>query len=406
MRPLAELLTPEELKAADDAWRASFLDTTPITFDEATYRPWVDAFYQGLGRSAPRHIRYFRSLMGCCLALDAEQVALEAETAKRCAAQGIAVLSSPAANAIATAVDKEYRDPLLFLPSDEAIGPAVTEWMQPGFVHPRRANVIAFLHDMVFTNADAAFGVYYDVLEAKGLAAEIPSAAQQMRALAKAVGYLFLFDDLCLIIDRPAFLALDEQDAYHAHDGPAITFRDGYTRAFSHGMEIPREAVTPGVRETWLTAARIRDEENAEQRRVFLELYGTQRFIKDLGIKPIDASDYGTLYKVPFTVGPEDEPLTLLHVINSTEEYEQYEIVDRAHWLDRDGNRHDSLPGWIAPDGLPDGWRYVAQKKRGIGEPHRKEYWLRVPPTMERARQAVAWTFNLEEEQYQPVQES
>ena len=31
-----------------------------------------------------------------------------------------------------------------------------------------------------------------------------------------------------------------------------------------------------------------------------------------------------------------------------------------------------------------------------------KDYFLRVPPAMERARQAVAWTFRMQEMEYNP----
>jgi hypothetical protein len=35
-----------------------------------------------------------------------------------------------------------------------------------------------------------------------------------------------------------------------------------------------------------------------------------------------------------------------------------------------------------------------------------KRYWLRVPPDMKTAREAVAWTFNVPAERYAPVKET
>ena len=35
-----------------------------------------------------------------------------------------------------------------------------------------------------------------------------------------------------------------------------------------------------------------------------------------------------------------------------------------------------------------------------------EEFWLRVPPSMQTAREAVAWTFGLSPEEYDPVLES
>jgi hypothetical protein len=36
----------------------------------------------------------------------------------------------------------------------------------------------------------------------------------------------------------------------------------------------------------------------------------------------------------------------------------------------------------------------------------RKRYWLRVPPEMQTAREAVAWTFGLSEREYDPTTET
>jgi hypothetical protein len=35
-----------------------------------------------------------------------------------------------------------------------------------------------------------------------------------------------------------------------------------------------------------------------------------------------------------------------------------------------------------------------------------RRYWLRVPPTMRTAHEAVAWTFNMSAEQYAPEMET
>jgi hypothetical protein len=103
-----------------------------------------------------------------------------------------------------------------------------------------------------------------------------------------------------------------------------------------------------------ITLASISDEENLEVRRVMVERYGHARFLSDLGAKPLASDDFGTLYRVEFA---DDEPLTLVKVVNSTPE----------------------------PDGS------------------RKEYFLRVPPDMRSAREAVAWTFGVLAHRYSPA---
>ncbi len=48
-----------------------------------------------------------------------------------------------------------------------------------------------------------------------------------------------------------------------------------------------------------------------------LERYGHDRYIADLGAKPVHQDDWGTLYRVDLN---DDEPLTMVHVINSSPE--------------------------------------------------------------------------------------
>ena len=117
---------------------------------------------------------------------------------------------------------------------------------------------------------------------------------------------------------------------------------------FWHGVLVPDFVI---LRPRTITLSHIRDEQNVEVRRIMLERFGTERFIRESGAKPIDASDYGTLYR---TEMPDDEPLTMVRVWNSTAE----------------------------PDGSF------------------REYWLRVPPTVETAREAVAWTFETSPTEY------
>ena len=111
------------------------------------------------------------------------------------------------------------------------------------------------------------------------------------------------------------------------------------------------------LRPETITVARIEGETNAEVRRVLMERYGESRYLADSGAAPIHTDSYGTLFRKEI---PGDEPLVMVRVINSTPE----------------------------PDG------------------HGKSYWLRVPPTIETAHAAVAWTFGMDAKDYQPDVES
>src|SRR5581483_6996771 len=114
--------------------------------------------------------------------------------------------------------------------------------------------------------------------------------------------------------------------------------------------------ITPDFAQTLatLTVKAIQLERNAELRRIMLEHYGPERFILESGAKPKHQDETGRLWSVFL---PGDEPITMVEVVNSTPE----------------------------PDGTF------------------RTYWLRVPPQMRTAKAAVAWTFGLTEEAYQPV---
>jgi hypothetical protein len=96
---------------------------------------------------------------------------------------------------------------------------------------------------------------------------------------------------------------------------------------------------------------------NSEIRRVLMERYGVQRYLHDVGAVPFAQDAFGTLYRLEH---PHRAPIVLVKVRNSTPE----------------------------PDGT---W---------------KDYFLRVPPDMRTAREAVAWTFGLSAAEYAPRTET
>ena len=103
-----------------------------------------------------------------------------------------------------------------------------------------------------------------------------------------------------------------------------------------------------------LTVEQIQAEENAEVRRVMLEHFGYDRYLRDSGAAQVHRDECGVLWRVDL---PGDEPLVMVEVVNSTPE----------------------------PDGTS------------------RTYFLRVPPRTPTAREAVAWTFGLDAEEYSPA---
>jgi hypothetical protein len=169
--------------------------------------------------------------------------------------------------------------------------------------------------------------------------------------VARNAGWWWANEKVAVLTERPATLTRDNVGRLHRGEGAALEFPDGYGLWAWRGMPIPADLATELPT---LTISRIRSEENAEIRRVMLEHYGYDRYLRDAGARKLGSDETGTLWYLDL---PGDEPLVMVEVVNSTPE--------------------------------PDGTSRI--------------YWLRVPPRTRSAREGVAWTFGLTAEEYQPL---
>ena len=180
-----------------------------------------------------------------------------------------------------------------------------------------------------------------------GLAAGLTGLAE----VARHTGWWWANERAAVLTERPILLARDNVGRLHRGEGAAMEFPDGYGLWAWRGMPIP---VSLATELPTLTVDRIRDEKNAEIRRVMLEHFGYERYLREAGARTMGSDETGTLWWLDL---PGDEPLVMVEVVNSTPE--------------------------------PDGTSRV--------------YWLRVPPRTRTAREGVAWTFGLTADEYQPL---
>jgi hypothetical protein len=163
--------------------------------------------------------------------------------------------------------------------------------------------------------------------------------------------FMFVFDEpVVFACKNPLAIRLDEQEQLHSYTNPAIEFLDGFSLYSWQGVSVPESLVhTPEL----LTVKYIENERNTELRRVLIERYGAAKFLIDAGAVLISEDECGALFSKQM---PGDEALVMVRVRNSTPE----------------------------PDGTY------------------KDYFLRVPPDLETPRAAVAWTFGLDPDEYNP----
>jgi hypothetical protein len=166
--------------------------------------------------------------------------------------------------------------------------------------------------------------------------------------LSRSTGWWQPFENVVFLCERPAVQSVDSQGRLHCENGPALLCRDSFAVFAWHGVRVNYRVIEHPEE---LTVKEIQEETNIEVRRVMMERYGLPRFLLDSGARLVHEDEMGKLYRTDI---PDDEPLVMVQVLNSTPE----------------------------PDGSL------------------KHYTLRVPPDITTARSAVAWTFGLTADEY------
>lgn len=132
-----------------------------------------------------------------------------------------------------------------------------------------------------------------------------------------------LHPQFCMISDRPEVLLVDDRNRPHCDTGPFCRWRDGSALYAVHGVRVPAWIIEKPER---LTAKHIDDERNAEVRRVMIERFTPERWLRESGAKvvaeaPADHPHVGlrTARLLRKEVA-DDEPILMLDLLNSTPE--------------------------------------------------------------------------------------
>ena len=177
-----------------------------------------------------------------------------------------------------------------------------------------------------------------------------PAACGRFFEAFDAGGWWWPFDGICLAADNPQAIHLADALPHHETEA-AIRFNDWQIFAV-RGILVPENVVR-----NQFSLVDIQSERNVEVRRIMMERFGLWNYLQMSGAQEVQRDECGVLYKTEVSG---DESLVMVQVTNKTPE----------------------------PDGTF------------------KMYHLRVPPHITTARQAVAWSFNLSEDEYAPARES
>lgn len=135
---------------------------------------------------------------------------------------------------------------------------------------------------------------------------DIPAIKDHI-ALARTASWWWPLHNVAIATERPEQIITDDRGRLHNPDGPAITYRDGFSIYAWRNTPVPADLIENG----W-DVPRIIAERNTEIRRCAIERLGWDIFLDELGGKPIaSALDPGN---PGFTLDLYDFPEQLLNV--------------------------------------------------------------------------------------------
>ena len=220
----------------------------------------------------------------------------------------------------------------------------ILQWLQRR--QPRRRQLP--FEASAFTVHDAPpLGIYEVLHDVGGLAGET-APLRGLWQIAASVGWLVPHETVCWVSDRPDLLKADDQGRLHATDGPALSFTDGWSYHAWKGVHVPAWMIEHKQR---VTTDLVNRERDPVLRRCMIDIMTPARFISSSDAVCISRDETGMLW-----------------------------VKTWQHW---------------------DSWAAV-EVVNGTPEPDGsfRQYVLQVPPTMRTAREAVAWTYGLSEQEY------
>lgn len=175
----------------------------------------------------------------------------------------------------------------------------------------------------------------------------------------RTCGWSVLLEKAAVVCDRPAHFDRGTLETAASRVDVIRSYRDGFEMHARQGVLLPAWLVASPHR---VTVQHIERERNVEMRRLLLEGMGIERYLKKSKAKKLAQDDTGILWQRILSTSEQEwrptlQPMTFVEVVNGTPE----------------------------PDGSF------------------RHYFLRVPPWVRSAREGVAWTYGLGEDEYKPT---
>lgn len=197
---------------------------------------------------------------------------------------------------------------------------------------------------------------YYEICN-KAWKSKIEIDKLSLEFVSKGGFQLIAFENFCVVILQPELIARNADYALHSEDGPAVSWSDGTKLYFWNGVEVPAKLIESPEQ---VTRQEILAEQNAEKRRCYQEILGSEQFGSLLGLEAID---------------------------RKTDQFKNEIILYRTKERDKLVGDHIYFAKVICPS-------------------TKRAYFLCVPPKIKSADEAVAWTFGKSPDNYKPIVET
>jgi len=118
------------------------------------------------------------------------------------------------------------------------------------------------------------------------------------QSLVNSCGWIFPYDKVCLVCEKPIVLSADSNRRLHAEAAPAVQFADGFSIYAYHGVILPEWYGRLHPHE-WQSKWLLK-EHNAEVRRALIQGIGYDRICQELEATELDTWREYTLLKIDF----------------------------------------------------------------------------------------------------------
>jgi len=101
-------------------------------------------------------------------------------------------------------------------------------------------------------------------------------------------GYVIFLKGFVFVCGLPREIHRDVEGRLHCETGPALSWEDGYSQYYWHGISIPRRWINEPLS---ITSEDFLTESNAERRRALHEILGTDRLTEILELETVDIKE-------------------------------------------------------------------------------------------------------------------